>query len=226
MRNIFRWDSPFAQKLALVGNLVVLNILWVVCSLPVVTMGAATAAMYHTVFQFMTNEEDQVIVPFFRGFKNNFWQATGVWMVLLAIGALMIFNVVFLLQQTTTYFMLMAVWTAVLVVSVIVVLIQTQLIPMLARFEMKTVALVKSSILLVLLHFPSTLMMAALNLVPIVAFGFFPEIALKCSILWVGLWFALVAYLNGRMLLKLWKKHMPAEEEKPEENSEEETIKA
>lgn len=35
MGNIFRWDSPFMQKVAKAGNLILLNILWILCSIPV-----------------------------------------------------------------------------------------------------------------------------------------------------------------------------------------------
>ena len=77
MKGLFRWDSPFSQKLALVGNLIMLNILWIVCSLPIITMGAATTALYYTVFQYQTNGEDAVFRPFFRGFAKNFKQYYG-----------------------------------------------------------------------------------------------------------------------------------------------------
>ena len=54
MGNIFRWDSPFMQKVSKAGNLILLNILWILCSIPVLTMGAATAALYHVIFQYQT----------------------------------------------------------------------------------------------------------------------------------------------------------------------------
>ena len=45
MGNIFRWDSPLMKFMMLITNLVCLNVLWLVCCLPVVTAGAATTAM-------------------------------------------------------------------------------------------------------------------------------------------------------------------------------------
>lgn len=209
MKNIFRWDSPVTQTIMLVGNLVVLNILWIVCSIPVVTCGAATAAMYHTVFQFQTNDETTVLRPFFRAFAKNFKQATLLWLPLLAAMALMVFNVLYLF----TYGGNTLLWVAVIVMSVVVLLMQTQLIPMAARFENKSMAVVKNSALLSILHFPSSLLMAALNVMPIVIFFGALNEFMRWLPLWVGLYFSLVAYLNGKMLLKLWAKHMPKEEE-------------
>jgi len=96
MKGLFRWDSPIMQKLALVGNLIVLNILWIVCSLPIITMGASTAALYHVIFQIQTKDEEAVLRPFFRGFVQNFKQATLLWLPLLLVMGLLGFNILYL----------------------------------------------------------------------------------------------------------------------------------
>lgn len=212
MGNIFRWDSPVMQTIALVGNLIILNVLWLVCSLPLVTMGAATAALYSTVFQFQTNDETNVLRPFFRAFGANFKQATLLWLPLLAVIALLLLDLRFLFAVGGSTLM----WVVVIIMGVIVLLMQTQLLPMIARFETKSMAAVKNAALLSLLHFPSSILMAALNVMPIVVFFLFPAAFSQWLPLWVGIWFSLVAYLNGRMLLKLWAKHMPAPESEEE----------
>ena len=209
MGNIFRWDSPFSQKIAKVGNLVLLNILWIVCSLPVVTMGAATTALYYTVFQYQTNGEDEVFRPFFRAFAKNFLQSTLLWMGILAITALMTFNVRYLFAYGGNGLL----WIVIIVVSALFLMIQPQLLPQLARFETKLGVAIKNAALLTVLHMPSAFLMAALNVLPIVIFFAYPTMFMKWLPLWVCIWFSLVAYMNGRMLLKIWNKHMPDEEE-------------
>jgi hypothetical protein len=62
--------------------------------------------------------------------------------------------------------------------------------------------------------------MAALNILPVVAVVMVPDLFLRFSILWVGIWFSLVAYLNGRWLMKIWNRHLPkpeTEKENPHE---------
>ena len=213
MGNIFRWDSPFVQKIAMVGNLVVLNILWILCSLPVITMGAATTALYYTIFQMQTNDEETVFRPFFRAFGKNFVQSTLIWIPTLAITALMIFNLRFLFALGGSSLL----WIVIIVMSVLFLLIQTQLLPQIARFETKLGTVIQNAALLTVLHMPSAFLMAGLNIIPIVIFFLYPFAFMRWLPLWVGIWFSLVAYMNGRMLLKIWKKHMPEEEEKPEE---------
>ena len=208
MRGLFRWDSPVMQKLAKITNLIMLNILWIVCSIPVITMGAATTALYYTIFQMQTKEEDAVLRTFFRGFVQNFKQATLLWLPLMEAMALLGFNLLYM----NVYGGSTILWIAVIFMSVAVLLVQSQLLPMLARFEMKNMAIVKTSCVLTVMHFLSCLLMAALNVIPIVAFFADLDVFMQWLPLWSGLWFALIAYINGRMLLKIWKKHMPAEE--------------
>ena len=212
MRNIFQWDSPFMQKLAMAGNLIVLNMLWILCSLPIVTMGAATAGMYYTVFQYLTNEEDAVFKPFFRGFAKNFKQATIVWVVLLATAALMVFNVRYLFAFGANNL----VGVVIIVVSALLLLVQPQILPQIARFETDTKTVLQNAALLTMLHMPSSLLMAVLNVLPVAVFFLFSKDFMQWLPLWVGIWFSLVAYLNGRMLLKIWSKHMDTEAENKE----------
>ncbi len=209
MGNIFRWDSPFAQKIAMVGNLVILNILWIICSLPIITMGAATTAMYYTVFQYQTNDEDEVFRPFFRAFGKNFLQSTLLWLPILAVGALMTFNVRYLFAYGGSNLL----WIVIFIVSIIYLMLQPQLLPQIARFETKLGTVIQNAALLTILHMPSAFLMATLNVLPIVLFFAKPVMFMRCLPLWVCIWFSLVAFMNGRMLLKIWNKHMPAEEE-------------
>ena len=72
---------------------------------------------------------------------------------------------------------------------------------------------------LVLLHLPTTLLILVMNLVPLGVYAHDPMLFLRSGLLWIGVWFALVAYINGKILLKIWKKHMPPESEMPEEQA-------
>ena len=60
MKEQFNLNSPWVQRFAMLTNLVMLNILWLVCCIPIFTAGAATAAMYHTVFQYHSKEDDEL----------------------------------------------------------------------------------------------------------------------------------------------------------------------
>lgn len=216
MGNIFRWDSPVVQKIAMVGNLVLLNILWVLCSLPIVTAGAATTALYYVIFQYVTNEEDTVLRPFFRAFVKNFKQSTLLWIPSLIIMALLLLDVLYMFIYGTPTL----VGILIVVVCVLFLMVQAHLLPQVARFETKLKPVIQNGVLLTLLHMPSTLLMAVLNLMPIAVFLLFPYQFMQWLPLWVGIWFSLVALVNGRMLLKIWAKHMETEKEEIEPTEE------
>lgn len=205
MKSIFNWDSPLIQKLALLTNLVALNILWLLCCIPVFTAGAATTALYYTVFKYLAGESDEVFHPFFRSFGGNFKQATLLWLPLLMLLVLLVFDGLFLIINGGNAVL----WIAFIASTWVFLVLHTYLFPLLARFEMKSKALFSTAISLFVLHLPASLLMAAMNLLPVVLMLFAPADFLRWSILWIGLWFSLVAYLNGKLLLKIWSKHIP-----------------
>ena len=86
---LFSYDSKFSQIMLKLCYGCYLNLLWLVCSLPVFTAGAATAALYDVTLRIAREEEPPVTTRFFKAFLENFRQATTVWLILLGIGALL-----------------------------------------------------------------------------------------------------------------------------------------
>lgn len=216
MGKIFRWDSPFMQKIAMVGNLAILNVLWILCSVPVITAGAATAAMYQVVFAYLTNEEVAVLKPFFQAFAKNFKQATIVWLAILAVFALLLLDLWYMFLIGTPDL----VGILIIIVCILFLMVQSHLLPQVARFNTKIKPVFKNAALLTVLHMPSSLMMAVLNVLPIPIFILYPYQFMQWLPLWVFIWFSLVALANSRILLKIWSKHMEVEEKEPEEVTE------
>lgn len=83
---LFSYESRFSQLLLNLCYSCWLNILWFICSLPIVTAGAATTALYYVCFKVVKGEEGNVTAMFFRSFRENFRQATGLWLVMLGAG--------------------------------------------------------------------------------------------------------------------------------------------
>lgn len=216
MGKIFRWDSPFMQKIAMVGNLVILNVLWILCSIPVVTAGAATAAMYQVIFQYLTNEEEAVLKPFFQAFAKNFKQATIVWLAILAVFAILLLDLWYMFLIGTPDL----VGILIIIVCILFLMVQSHLLPQVARFDTKIKPVFKNAALLTVLHMPSSLIMAVLNVLPIPIFILYPYQFMQWLPLWVFIWFSLVALANSKILLKIWSKHMEVEEKEPEEVTE------
>lgn len=88
--NVLSEDSIFGQIFGFLGNMIALNILWLVTSLPIVTIGASTTAMYYTALKLHKDKDVTVWKAFFHSFKQNFVQATAIWAVFAAVEALLL----------------------------------------------------------------------------------------------------------------------------------------
>ena len=86
---LFSYDSKFSQIMLKLCYGCYLNLLWMVCSLPVFTAGAATAALYDVTLRLAREEEPPLTRQFFKAFRENFRQATILWLILLAVGILL-----------------------------------------------------------------------------------------------------------------------------------------
>ena len=100
----FSYDSKFGQLFTKLSYGCCLNVLWLVCCLPIVTIGASTTALYYTSFKIAKEEGSYITTMFFRSFKQNFKQATVIWLIMLATGAVIIADAVLLgrLRATST----------------------------------------------------------------------------------------------------------------------------
>ena len=80
MRNLFSYDNPIMQLLMKVGDMIILNFIFLLCCLPIVTIGAAQAGLY-TAMKVMQDPEDDssLVSAYFRGFKNGFLTVTLSW---------------------------------------------------------------------------------------------------------------------------------------------------
>lgn len=77
----------FATKLA---QLMWLNILTILCSLPVITAGAAFTALHRVLVDIYRDEENKITKTYFVSFGKNFWQATKIWLIYLVFYAVLL----------------------------------------------------------------------------------------------------------------------------------------
>ncbi|MBR5355791.1 MAG: YesL family protein [Lachnospiraceae bacterium] len=82
-----------------VGYIWWLNILWLVCSLPIITIGASTTALIYSCMK-LHKEEGYATKNFFISFKENFKQSTIIWLIYVAVGAILTADLYFWKQQS------------------------------------------------------------------------------------------------------------------------------
>ena len=160
LQSFFNYDNPIWRFMGRLGDMIVLNLLWLVCSIPVVTIGASTTALYYCTLKYVRNEDYGDFRMFFRSFKQNFRQATIIWIPMLLIAAVLGFDFWFFGQlmagSGTVKFFLQAVVLAMIIVWSFVFL---YVWPVLSRFENTTKNTILNAILMSIRHLGSPLVL-------------------------------------------------------------------
>lgn len=164
MGNLFSYENPVMQLLMKIGDMIILNFLFLLSCLPVITIGAAQAGLY-TAMKVMNDPQDDtsLINAYFRGFKNGFLTVTLAW-GLMSVGML------------ATYFFCayaiglgLPVWIC--VVPVVLFAWYTAQIPAFhSRFGCTPWQLIRNVWFLIIAHPLRTFGVAILNWIPVVLF--------------------------------------------------------
>ncbi len=181
MRQLIDPDSPVMRMITKITTTVYLNILWFICCIPVVTAGASTTALFYVSQKMVRDEEGSITRSFFRSFKENFKQATVIWLILLAIGILLGVDgyVLYHMRFQNAFW---TVLTAIFLVALAAYIIELMYIfPLLAHFENTTKEMFKNAIMIGMRFLFCTIVMFAIyalmaylivfTFTPIVIFG-------------------------------------------------------
>lgn len=212
MKKLFRYDSPFIKWVNRMGWLVILNILWLICCLPVVTIGASTAAMYRIAMGLAQKRDDvNVVGDFFRAFRANFKQGTLAWLILLIPTLLIVLNLSLLLSGDLGYGM--ASYILCLIPVPPLLFISAYVFAYVATFEDKPLRTILNSAIISISNLPRTLLMVMLNILPLVVYLMATEVFLRLLFVWLLFAFALIAYLNSKLILIAFRPYLPQAEE-------------
>ena len=149
----FSYDSKFGQLFLKLSYGCCLNFLWLVCCLPIVTIGASTTALYYTSFKIAKDEGSSITVMFFRSFKQNFKQATVIWLIMLVAGLIIIADAILLYRLRVTSAGVVAVlWTLLLACvfacMLVYVIVLTYIFPLLSIASNTTANMFKNAFLI------------------------------------------------------------------------------
>lgn len=166
--NSFEEISPVQRFLGRMTDLLILNIITLLMCIPVITAGAALTAMHYVLLKLVRGEEGYIVKSFFRCFKREFKQATILWALYVALAALMVSNLVMILQGGGSY----PLWlpSSILVVGVLEVMFMIYTFAMLSRFDNSVYHTIINAVTLTFSEFPRSVEMAVITLVPLILF--------------------------------------------------------
>ena len=204
---MFKLESPFMNFLNKVADIMILGVVFMIACIPVFTAGAAFTAAYYMGFKMVKNEENYIIKGFFKAFKENFKQATAIWLLVLLLAAVMAVDYRIILYSGIAFASWMRIAT--LTVTVIVLLGIVFVFPMQARFENTVKNTIKNAFLMALSHLPSAFLLIIIYAVPYLILYFVPQLLPAVFLLGFGCIF----YFKSFVLLRVFKKYEPAETE-------------
>lgn len=200
--NLFNLDNPIMQFLSKLADLFILNILYLICCIPIVTIGAATTALYTVTLKAAKNEESYIIRSFFKAFKSNFKIGTLTWLIVLASGIILwldlqiIPNISGLLRQVLQILILM--------ITLLYLITVLYLFPYIARFENTVTGSIKNAFFMAIINLPYTMLLAAIAILAFMATLYIDFRII--GFLWIVIGFSGLAYINSIFFRKIFVK--------------------
>ncbi len=159
MGNIFSLDSPLFKICSKIADIFLLNLIFVITCIPVVTIGASLTALHSVSMKMVRGEEGYIIRGFLKVFKENFKQATGIYLIMTALGIVIGTDIYFWTNLEGTVATVMSAVSIGAACFLSMGLIYVFVLQ--ATFENPVKRTIINSFLIALQRFPVTLLLAA-----------------------------------------------------------------
>lgn len=203
--NFFVIDSPVMRFLGRVGDILLLNIVFVVTSIPVITIGTALSALYTVAMKLVRGEDPAIIKEYLKAYKRNFKPATICWLFMAVIGVLLFVDFRLVAVFSGTAYTVMRLLLA--MILGIWLLTFLYLFPYIARFENTILNSMKNALFLSVAHIPSTLMMLGVAIGLLIITLFTSKTFVIGTILWTFFGFAILSYVQSFLLCRIFTKY-------------------
>lgn len=204
-----------------VADLCILNLLCLICCIPIVTAGASMTALYYVTMKMVRNEESYLFRSFFKSFKQNFKQATIIHIIMLASAIILYMDLSIVRNMDGTISKVLSfVFAAFAFIYGIILL---YIYPVLAKFYNTIKNTFSNAFLMSVRHLPYTFLMVVISLCPL-AILFVPVFQVQSTLLmlFILIGFAGIAYCNSAFFCRIFDNYIPEETpELPEDSANE-----
>lgn len=197
----FDIDSPLIQFLNKVADLMWLNILTLLCCIPIITAGAALTSAHYVALKLHRNEEGYITRDFLRSFKMNFKQSTAIWLIILLV--LIVFSADFYIMKNVEEVNIpTALQVVIMAIAILFLFMVIWVFAVQAKFVNTVTKTIKNAFALSVIQLPKTILMAVLYVLPYVLCIF--SLRLFPVILVLGI--SVPVYVSAVLYNKMFKK--------------------
>lgn len=202
---MFNYENKMMRTLNKIMDSLMLGLLWLICSLPILTVGAASSAFYYAFIKSIRQESGYPWKEFFHGFKISFKQATVIWLLLLVLLLVLFIDINILNSDVldlgnSTAFLLGA--SSLIVLTA--VMLALYIFAYIARFENKLKVLLKNSFIIMMANLPWSFLLLLLFAACVLLFLLAPAIGLFLP--------AVYMVFASRILERVFRKYMLPED--------------
>ena len=196
---MFRYDSGIMSFLGKVADILILNLLTLLCCIPIVTIGASITAAHYTALKMHRDTDNYVVRNFFRSFKANLLQGILIWILWIVVVALSVFAYLFYPEGGISTVL------KIIMCSMLIFIAMTTmwLFPMQARFSNSIRITIRNAFM-----FSCRYILRTLGMLVVTAAGAALWIFLGAELYWIPLFFglSLPIYLCAMMYSKVFEK--------------------
>lgn len=163
--NIFNLDSPIMRALGKVADLMWLNVLTMICCIPIITIGPSLTALHYMALKIVRDEECYITKGFFKSFRENFRQGVLIGILTLFVSLLLIGDFVLLRNPDLNFSKFIQI--LITIIAVLFLFTVMYVYPVLAKFVNTTWRTIKNAFLMSIMQFPKTLLMIVIWALPL-----------------------------------------------------------
>lgn len=204
MNSLFHYDGYLNRILTKLMYIAALNLLFIICSIPVITVGASCTAMYTVLFRFVRNDEPDILKTFFKAFRENLKKASCIWAAMLAAAGTLAVNYYALYHMDGG-------WTEALrvffnFIFIIWVMLWVYIFPAAAYYKNSVLGYFQFSVRVAIANLPVTAAIILIQAAMLLAILFFAQYMQMAVILLICCVFSLPAYFSTGFLVKIFER--------------------
>ena len=206
MGALFKWDNPIIRFLSRVFDMAYLNVLCLVCCIPIITIGSSITALYYCMLKISRDRDSSITRMFFHSFKINMKQGCLMTIIFIALISILVVDIMACNVIDINY--LKYIKIILFLILTLLFMVISYAFPLLAQFENTIINTLKNALMIGITNIISTCVIIVLNAIPIVLFLYVPGVFLLTLPAWIFGGLSVIAMINSKMFVKIFDKYI------------------